>query len=62
MVSEVKISLTTEDGKYTKKHLIYEPFTMSTSDEVLKQCIKQTIDECKAPVDRVRITAKMDLD
>ena len=59
MVTEIKITVKGDDAKFTQSYLQYEPFTMSTHDPIIKECINNSLNLCRFTPTDVIINAKM---
>lgn len=55
----VKVKVSNEEQTYTKKHLCYEPITMSKSDPELLAMVEATVNEFKGGVEDVNVTLSM---
>ena len=63
MVSEITVTVKNEEKKFISKFLVYETFTVSQTDPVLLDCVKQTIKEFgdnEPDSVAIRITVQMD--
>ena len=59
MVKEISIKIKNSEQNFREKFLIYEDFTCSENDPVLKECVDKAISHLKGEVDSVQINIKM---
>lgn len=61
MVSEIKVLIKDDEKRMTKKFLIYDIFQASEDDPVIKQCIKETLDNFDAEPEDISVNIKIDI-
>jgi len=59
--SEITITIKNEEKRQVTKHLIYEVYTVSEDDMVIKQLIAQALQQFNADPDDVRIRITLNL-
>lgn len=55
MVSELSITVKNEDKRQTTKHLIYDLYTVSECDPVIKEHMDQAVKEFNATPEKVTV-------
>ena len=58
-VVEVKVKVSNDEQKYTKKYLCYETIELSKSDAKLSFMVDEAVKEFKGPVEDVNVTFNM---
>ena len=61
MVSEVNVSIKDDEKRLTKKFLIYDIFTTDHEDQVIKECIEETLENFDGTPDSVKVTIILEM-
>lgn len=59
MVAELSVHLKNEEKKQVHKHLVYDTFTCSIDDDVIKNIVDTAVKEFNDEVDDIQIKIKM---
>lgn len=62
MVCIVKITVKNEEKNLKQKHLIYDSFTVSLSDPLLHQLIRDAKKEFNDDIESIKVTITMDIE
>ncbi len=61
MPSEVTVTVKNEEKKLVTNHLIYEIFTASENDPIVRQLIDDTVKQFKDEVQSVRVKINLEI-
>lgn len=61
MPSEITITVKNEEKKLVTNHLVYEIFTASENDPIVRQLIDDTVKQFKDDVDSVRVRINLEI-